>query len=362
MRKNIVALISFLILIVICLLLITCFNQNEIKNSSDKIQIIATLFPQYDFAKHIVGDKAEVKLLLNSGVETHNYEPTPKDMITINNSDMFLYTGNDLEPWTESIISSIENDCKIIDVSDKVELIKIEEFEERHINKLIWSENETSNNQDNKIHNNEPHIDQEDVEKEHVDEVDNNAQYVENEHEGHNHSHGEIYDGHIWLDPRNAIQMVDNIAQAICELDPLNKEYYKQNAEKYKQEIMQLDTELEKIVDNAQTKEIAVGGEFAYAYLVERYGIDFVSVYNNCGDGEDPSIAKVKSVIDYMNNNDMKIVFYEELTEGTVAKMIAEETQAESLILYSIHNADISKDTYVSLFQKNIENLKTALY
>lgn len=320
LRKKIVAFSSFFILILICFLLINFLGKNELKNNNEKIQIIATLFPQYDFAKHIVGDKAEVKLLLNSGVETHNYEPTPKDMLEMNNSDIFLYTGKDLEPWTESIINSIKEDCKVIDISNEIELIKIEEFEERHINK-ISDEN----------HNHETH------------------------------SHDEIYDGHIWLNPQNAIKMIDNITKAICEADSTNKAYYEQNAENYKKEINKLDAQLESIIQNAERKEIAVGGEFAYAYLVDRYNIDFVSVYNNCGDGEDPSISKVKSVIDYINNKDMKVVFYEELTEGTVAKMIAEETDTQPLVLYSIHNADILKDTYVSLFEKNIENLSKAL-
>ena len=324
MRKNIVAFISFFILIILCSLLIVVFKQEETVPKDDKIQIIATLFPQYDFAKHIVGDKADVKLLLSSGVETHNYEPTPKDMIKINNSDMFLYTGSDLEPWTASIIDSLDTKCDIIDISKGIELIKIEEFEEMHINKIGY-------------HNHE------------------------NDETSHEHHHDEIFDGHIWLNPKNAIKMIDNITNAICKIDPLNKEYYERNATAYKTEITKLDEELENIIQSTNTKEIAVGGEFAYAYLVKRYGLDFVSVYNNCGDGEDPSISKVKSVIDYINQNDMKVVFYEELTEGTVAKMIAEETEAEPLILYSIHNANIEKDTYVSLFKKNIDNISKAL-
>lgn len=349
LRKNIVASISFFILIIICLFLIMCFHQTELKKDNEKIQIIATLFPQYDFAKHIVGDKAEVKLLLNSGVETHNYEPTPKDMIAINNSDIFLYTGNHLEPWTESIISSVEKKCEIVDISEEIELIKIEEFEERHINKLSKFTEKEYEEKENNNHIQE-HI--------HLENENKENNYIYEEHE---HSHSEIYDGHIWLNPKNAIKMIDNITKSICEIDVQNAEYYRQNAENYKNEIMNLDAKLENLVNSAKRKEIAVGGEFAYAYLVERYGIDFVSVYNNCGEGEDPSIAKVKSVIDYMNQNDMKIVFYEELTEGTVAKMIAEETDAQSLVLYSIHNADILKDTYVSLFDKNIENLSKAL-
>lgn len=326
MKKILVACISFFILIVLIITLIIVFKKEEVVKNEEKLQIIATLFPQYDFAKHIVGDKAEVKLLLNSGVETHNYEPTPKDMISINNSDMFLYTGNDLEPWTESIINAISDECEVIDISEEIELITIEEFEEKHINSNI-------------VYDEHIHADQEDE----------------------SHHHEEIYDGHIWLNPLNAIKMIDNITESICKIDLENAEYYRQNAENYKKEILLVDSELENIVNNATKKEIAVGGEFAYAYLVERYDLNFVSVYNNCGDGEDPSISKVKSVIDYINENNMKVVFYEELTEGTVAKMIAEETSAESLVLYSIHNADIEKDTYISLLKKNLENLKQAL-
>ena len=324
MRKTVVAFISFLILIIICFLSIALFKREDFVQKEDKIQIIATLFPQYDFAKHIVGDKADVKLLLNSGVETHSYEPTPKDMIKINNSDIFLYTGTNLEPWTESIINNAESKTKIVDISKNIELIKIEEFEEMHINKIS-----SHNHEDGEI--------------------------------SHEHHRDEIFDGHIWLNPENAIKMIDNITEEICILDKKNEEYYKNNAEAYKKEIYKLDKQLEELINDSSIKEIAVGGEFAYAYLVKRYGLDFVSVYNNCGDGEDPSISKVKSVIDYINKNDMKAVFYEELTEGTVAKMIAEETEAEALVLYSIHNADINKDTYTSLFEKNIENLSKAL-
>lgn len=322
LKKYIVAIISFIILIIIMTIIVMCFKTESVVKNEEKLQIVATLFPQYDFAKQIVKDKADVKLLLNSGVETHNYEPTGKDMITIlSGSDMFLYTGTNLEPWTEKIVQNLEStNCKIVKVSDGIELITIEEFEERHINSEILIE----------------------------------------EHE-EEHKHQEIYDGHIWQNPKNAVKMLDNVLKALCEIDPDNAEYYTKNAEEYRNQILELDGELRNIVNQSERKEIAVGGEFAYAYLVEEYGINFVSVYTNCGEGEDPSIAKVKSVIDYINKYNMPVVYYEELSEGTVAKMIAEETETEPLVLYSIHNGDTKKDTYVSLMSKNLENLKKGL-
>lgn len=322
LKKYIVAIISFIILIIIMTIIVMCFKTESVVKNEEKLQIVATLFPQYDFAKQIVKDKADVKLLLNSGVETHNYEPTGKDMITIlSGSDMFLYTGTNLEPWTEKIVQNLETtNCKIVNVSDGIELITIEEFEERHINSEILIE----------------------------------------EHE-EEHKHQEIYDGHIWQNPKNAVKMLDNVLKALCDIDPDNAEYYTKNAEEYRNQILELDGELRNIVNQSERKEIAVGGEFAYAYLVEEYGINFVSVYTNCGEGEDPSIAKVKSVIDYINKYNIPVVYYEELSEGTVAKMIAEETEAEPLVLYSIHNGDTKKDTYVSLMSKNLENLKKGL-
>lgn len=155
--------------------------------------------------------------------------------------------------------------------------------------------------------------------------------------------------------------MIDNILESICMIDPNNSDYYVANAEDYKMQITELDNEYKKLLEESSKKEIAVGGEFAYSYLVDEYGIDFVSVYTNCGEGEDPSIAKVKSVIDYINNYNVPVVYYEELSEGTVAKMIAEETEAEPLVLYSIHNANLEKDTYISLMRKNLENLRKGL-
>lgn len=323
MKKIFNYILSIIILVLIMISLISFFKNrkdNNFESKSDKIQIIATLFPEYDFAKHIVGDKGEVKLLLNSGVEAHNFEPTAKDMIDILNSDMFLYIGNDLEPWTENIVNNLnETNSKVVDVAKNVELMKIEDFEEKYINSEIIEDEE------------------------------------------HHDEHEEIYDEHIWMNPENAIIMIDNILEELCIIDPENSDYYKNNAENYKSEILELDNNLKNLIENSEKREIAVGGEFAYAYFVDHYNLKFVSVYKNCGEGEDPSIAKVKSVIDYINKYNMQAVYYEELSEGTVAKMIAEETNAEALVFYSIHNGDVNNDSYVSLMKKNLENLEKGL-
>ena len=321
MKKKIVAVTSYLVLIIVMASLVMIFGKkNTIKMNNEKPLIIATLFPEYDFAKQIVQDKMDVRLLMKSGVETHNYEPTAKDMIMLlDESDVFLYIGEDLEPWTSTIVKSLgESNKRVVNTSRDVELIKIEDFEKSHINSSI-------------VYDKEEHDDE------------------------------EIYDEHIWLSMDNAVKMMDTILEEIIAVDPANKEFYEQNAQKYKTEIMNLKKDFEALVSNASKKEIAFGGEFAYAYLIEELGLNFVSVYDNCGEGEDPSIAKIKSVVDYINEKQLPVIYYEELSEGTVAKMISEETEAEPLVLYSIHNADIEKDTYVSLMRENYKNLEKGL-
>jgi ABC-type Zn uptake system ZnuABC Zn-binding protein ZnuA len=117
----------------------------------------------------------------------------------------------------------------------------------------------------------------------------------------------------------------------------------------------------EKLANNSKRNELAFAGEFAYTYFIDRYNFKFISVYNNCGEGQEPSIAKVKSIIDYINNHDIPVVFYEELSEGSVAKMIYSETSAKSSVFYSLHNGNIEEDSYVSLMKNNYKVLEEAL-
>lgn len=322
MKKNIYFLI-FLILffsIVTAIIIKITNNSNEVKDK--KIQVIATLFPQYDFAKQIGGDKVSVKLLLPPGTESHTYEPTPQDMVNINNSNLFIYTGKEMEPWADNLISGMKNNINVLDLSTTVELIDAEEFEEKHS-----------------------------LEEEHS-----------NDHEKeHNHS----YDPHIWLNPLYAVQMVKAIENQLCEIDPDNTKYYKHNAEEYIKQIMQLDSDFEQVVKQSANPKIAFGGAFAYAYFVERYNLDFISAYQTCGESAEPSTTQVKEVIEYINKNKLPVIFYKEYSTGNIAKTISEATGAKMLVFNTVHN--ISKDeieagaSYVSVMRTNLENLKEAL-
>ena len=159
--------------------------------------------------------------------------------------------------------------------------------------------------------------------------------------------------------------MVKNIEKELCSIDPQNKEYYQKNAENYIKQLTNLDNEIETTIKESKKNKIAFGGTFAYAYFIQRYNLQYVSAYDSCGENSEPSVTKVKEVIDYMKENNINVIFYQELSAGKIADTISKETGATKLVFHTIHNASQEEinngETYISLMQKNLQNLKQAL-
>lgn len=315
----------FMVILGFILVLAGCSegSKEESISTSDKIEIVTTLFPQYDFARQIVGDKAEVTLLLPPGMESHSYEPTPADMIKINKANLFIYTGELMEPWAHKMIESVDSEqVKVLDVSQGIPLLAPNEEDEQH-------------------HDHEAEV------------------------EGHEHSeddgHHHTYDPHIWTSPQNAKVMVNNILEALCEVDPQNADYYKANAQAYQLQLDNLNDEFEVVVSNSKHDTIYHSGRFAMQYLMQQYGINYVSAPFEA----EPSAALVAQVINEIKANNIPAIYYEELITPKIAQMISEETGAQMLLLHSCHN--VSKEdfdngvTYLSLMEQNVENLKIGL-
>ena len=309
----------YMMSIMMSLILVGCSGESKTTSTSDtdQLQIVTTLFPQYDFARQIAGDKAEVTLLLPPGMESHSYEPTPADIIKINKADLFIYTGESMETWAHKIVESIDSqDVYVLDVSQGVTLLGTG-----------------------------------------VEEEDDHDHEAHTANDGHNHT----YDPHIWTSPKNAKVMANNILEALCEIDPENADYYETNAEAYQLQLDKLDQELQDVVANAKRTTIYHSGRFALQYLMKDYGIDYVSAPFEA----EPSAALVAQMISEIKANNIPAIYYEELIDPKIGQMISEETGAQLLLLHSTHN--VSKEdfnngvTYVSLMQQNIENLKVGL-
>ena len=296
------------------LLLPGCAAAQAQQPQDGRLRIVASLFPQYDFARQVAGDCAQVELLLPPGVESHSFEPTPADMIRIHQADLFLYTGRYMEPWAQQIIDGLEGDTRVVDVSEGIQL------------------------------------DREDHDP------------GEHGHEGHDHGG---FDPHIWTSPVNAKQMVENIAQALMEADPAHAQLYRANADAYQARLDGLDAQFRKIVAKGEHREIVFGGRFALHYFAKEYGLSYLAAFDSCSHESEPSARTVARIVDEVTSKGIPVIYYEELVDPKVARVLAEETGAKPLLLHSCHN--LSRDelaageTYLTLMEQNAENLKEGL-
>ena len=302
--KKIVSVISLLFL---CFILLSgCGAPQE---ETGKLQVVATLFPQYDFARVLCGDKAEVTLLLPPGTDSHSFEPTPQDMIRVSEADLFLYTGDIMEPWAAGLAGNVSG--TVVDVSEGVALLD-----------------------GGDIHSTSPH------------------------------SHHEAdTDPHIWTTPQNAVMMVKTICDALCTLDMDNAAFYKENAERYTEELMRLDAEIEDVVKSGKRQTIIFGGHFAMRYFTNRYSLGYETAFDACNGETEPSPAVLAHIIEEIRGEAIPAVYYEELSTPRTAAIIAEETGAQMLLLHSCHNLapEENGETYLSLMRKNMENIKIGL-
>ena len=342
-------------------------NDGDTQRDSDKkIKIVATLFPQYDFARQIAGDYADVTLLLPPGMESHSYDLRPSDMIEIRESDMFIYTGKYMETWAQTIIDSLDDSVMVVDVSDGITLEK----EEDYFVDELEEHGEDEHDEDAHEHNEDEH--EEDDAHEHDEDEHEEAahghedEHNEEQHTSHSHAgHTHEYDPHIWTSPVYAMQMVENIVDALVAEDPQHESEYRQRADEYIAKLKEVDSAFRQVSETAQHRTIFFGGRFAMTYFVREYGFNCVSAYHDCSAESEPSISSVMKMIDEIKASGAKAVFYEELVDPKVARTIAEETKVKLLLLHSAHN--ISREeyengvTYLDIMWQNVKNLEEGL-
>lgn len=300
----------------------TITGCGKVKREDGKITVVTTLFPQYDFVRQIAGDKVNVTLLLQPGIEAHSYDPSPADLVAINESDLFIYTGKYMETWAADIISSLERDVTVLDLSKDIKLAVEEHGQEEGL------------------------------------EIENSS----DEAEDHNH----VYDPHIWTSLENACLMVSNIAKTLSELDSENESYYLENSEKYISELRLLESQLKEITANADNKTIYFGGKFAMYYFAEEMGLNYISAFDSCTSETEPSARLVAKIVDAIKENHASVVYYEELSNHKAADTICAETGAKALLLHSCHNVSKTEYesgvTYLSLMKQNRDNLIEGLF
>ena len=336
--------IGIIALIIVILSSITMVFANGIKNkqvvekNDDKLQIVVTSFPQYDFARAVAGDNADIEMLIKPGVETHSYEPTPDDIQKIQNADLFIYNGGENDEWVDGILDSID--------MSKTETLKLEDCV------TLIEEDETVGLEGVETHSHDHNHDHDHEDGE--------------EHEDHDHSTTDIeYDEHVWTSPLNAIKIVKNINTILNQLDEENVEKFNENAQQYIDEIKDIDSQIRDIVKHAKRKTLVFGDRFPFKYFVEEYGLDYKAAFPGCSDEMEPSAETVSYLVNFIRKENIPVILYVELSSQKVANTLANETGAKTMCLNSAHNLSQqdfeSGVTYVSIMKENIKTLKAAL-
>lgn len=320
--------------ILLCLLVCICsvfltVGCNVVTDTQDngRLKVVSTIFASYDFARQIAGDYAEFYMLLKPGMEAHSYEPTPKDIIAIQECDVFVYVGGENDVWVDNILASMDTSeisvIKMIDLVDK--------YEEEHIEGM----------------------------KEHV--------HTEECHDGHEHhdEHHEEWDEHVWTSPINAITICEKMTEVFCEKDDKNSDVYKINAENYIEELKELDACFDNIVENGKRNVLVFGDRFPLRYFVEEYNLEYFAAFPGCSSDTEASVATVIFLIDKIRTEEIPVVLKIELSSDSMARTIAEDTDTKVMEFNTCHN--LTKDefeageTYISLMYRNAKVLKEAL-
>lgn len=297
------------ILLCLCLMLCGCTAQPEKPHDETKLQIVCTSFPAYDFAREIAGDRAELTLLIKPGSEVHSYEPTPKDMIRIQESNLFICNGGESEQWAETLITPKLNTIYMMDC---------------------------------------------------VDTVEESADGIYNAEDGEPE-----LDEHVWTSPLNAIKISEEICNALCKLDTDNAEAYKTNFTAYKAQLMALDREFRQVIKNSGKHTLVFADRFPMRYFALEYGLDCYAAFPGCSSETEPSAKTVAYLIDRVREDKIPAVLYMEFSNQKMADVICEDTGCRKLPFYSAHSVSAEQFeqgvSYLDLMRINLNSLKEAL-
>ena len=321
-----------------------CTAKTEKKDKGDntkgKLKVVTTIFPEYDITRAIAKDKVDLELMIKPGVDVHSFTPTPQDIKTVQNSDIFVYGGTEHDKWVENLTKSIDmKNKKVVKLVDG-----IQQLEEESVDGMKHEHHHDDEKEDEHNHNHEHE--------------------KEDEHDHKDESEKEL-DPHYWTSPKNAIQMVKTITNALVEKDSDNAEFYKENAKNYIKQLEGVDKELHDVVDNAKIKKVVIADRFPFRYLFKDLGLEYRALFSGCSVESTASAGQIKKMVDYVKENKIPVVYHIEMGKGELAETVAKNSGAKVKLLHSIHTVtkeDFDKGiTYIDLMKQNVEALKEGL-
>ena len=303
------------LLILTAALILTSTTAFPAEVDADRLTVVASVFPLYEFAREVAGASADVRILLPAGVDPHSWEPKPSDIVFLSRADIFLYTSETLEPWAHDLIGAVEEaGLKSVQVMDSLG-----------------------------FHN--------------TDEQNSSRTVVDG---GDDHGG----DPHFWLNLSTAARTVTMFGELLSGHDPANRSHYMSNARGYAEKLQQLDEMFSRGLESCRSKHVVTGGHAAFGHLARKYGLEQVSVYGISPDAE-PTPRQLARVVTLVKDNGVKTIFSEETLNLKMAQVLSKETGAEIAVLNPAANLTAEQwqrgVTFLDIMERNLENLREGL-
>lgn len=293
-----------IIICLLCVLLLCgCAGTGDIKQS-EKLTVVTTIFPLYDFARAIGGENISVRMLIKPGAEVHSYDPLPSDMRAVYDSDLFLYIGGESDKWVNNLIDGTKANSLAL-----------------------------------------------------IDTIEHNHQHT---HHGHNHA-----DEHIWTSPDNAVLMLKEICESMIKIDGKNADIYTKNCDEYIKEINLASKEISNTVSQYKNPFILVADRFPFGFFAKQYGIEYEAAFDGCAVSTDISLKTMSRLTETIKQNKIKTVFCTELSSKNIANALKEELGVQIIELHSAHNVTlddfVNGITYADIMRRNNSALERGL-
>ncbi|MTI86084.1 MAG: zinc ABC transporter substrate-binding protein [Firmicutes bacterium] len=281
----------------------------SVASGEAKLTVFTTIYPVYYFTSEIVMDKGNVVNLIPSGGEAHHWEPSPRDMVKMNQADALVYSGAGMEAWIDDVLAGLDTGVRAVDCSENIDLLE-----------------------------------------------DGGVQHVEDKREAR-------VDPHIWTNPVNAAIMVDNITKALCAIDPANAGFFRHRRDLLNQKLKELDQDFKNTLQDISSNDIVVSHS-AFGYMAQRYGLNQIAVRGISPEVE-PGPARLAEIVDTIRQKNIKCVFFESLVSPKISDTIAREAGVKTLVLYTLGGISVENkaqgENYFTLMRKNLANLKEGL-
>jgi zinc transport system substrate-binding protein len=315
-----------LILVLIAGLLSSCGGNTTKTTSplSDGLQIVTTIFPEYDWARNILGDnpaRAELTMLLDNGVELHSFQPTAQDIIKVSSCDLFIYVGGESDVWVEDLLKEVVNpNMKVINLLEVLgSSAKLEEEIE--------------------------------------------GMQGESEEEGEETE----YDEHVWLSLNNAVKFVNIIAENLSDIDPLNADLYFRNADTYCERLRNLDAEYRTLAEDTEYKTLVFGDRFPFRYLTDDYGFSYYAAFKGCSAESEASFETISFLAKKMDELKLPFILTIEGDNHRIAQTIIDNTASRDQqtvqlnSMQSVTSKDVENGAdYISIMTSNLAKLEKA--